>query len=139
VPCSHAEPTIAAPEEPGVASTGNPLEPLHCSPYCTPDVKGQMGELLTDPDYEFIAPREVLPPEKLEYVQGYETFGRNFNDMQGKSIEELLLEEKEIKLNGACITPSGAADYKLKVHQTDPGNMAVVGAIQPDDEADLRC
>ena len=120
---AYAAPTTAASEEPVVASTGNPLEPLHCSPYCTPDVERQMGELLDDSDYEFINPREVLPSEKLEYVQGYETIGRNFNDMQGKSIEEVLLEEKEIKLNGACFTPSGMADYKLKVHQTDPGSL----------------
>lgn len=133
---AHAEPTTATPEETGVAEglnanqvnqevaeTGNPLEPLHCSPYCTPDVKHQMGELLADPDYEFINPREVLPPEKREYVQAYEAGGRNFNDMRGKPIEELLLEEKEIKLNGACFTPSGMADYKLKIHQTDPGSL----------------
>ena len=138
---AYAEPTTAVPEKTGgsetggrgaadagqinqiVAETGNPLEPLHCSPYCSPDFNRQMGELLDDPNYEFINPREVLPPEKLEYVEAYEAIGRNFNDMRGKPIEELLLEEKEIKLNGACATPSEAIDYKLKVHQTDPGSL----------------
>ena len=106
-----------------VAETGDPLQPLHCSPYCTPDIERQKGELLSDPNYEFMNPREVLPPEKRTYIQGYEAIGRNFNNMQGKPIEELLLEEKEIKLNGACVVPSGVADYKLKIHQTDPGSL----------------
>ncbi len=122
---AHAEPTTAAPERTGEAETGGPLQPLHCSPYCSPDIKRQEGELLNNPNYEFINPREALLKEKLKYIQLYEAMGRNFNGMQGLPIEEVLQEEgkNEIKLNGGCIAPSGGKDHKLKIHQTDPSSL----------------